>query len=287
MHTISHAPNNHSQSSIHQLCEATFNTPIIVVHYRYNGQSGILYAKQENIGISGLVNDRIALHLLKESKAIALTRYQPSRFRGDELMKNSLEALLHRLTADNEIDSLERFMLNNYFDHYSDSEWQQIMKKVHVATTFEEAHGQLVFQGIKVDAFVNSRQNDGLFDAAQEYFSPESPNFKLGYVMHESVSPYVDIHSDLYQVVGSCEIINIMACFHSQLGLNIGPLSASNILGAIKLRSSQLIDSVVLTALVDVSDDFWVNQLVGDTCDRFQMPSLILDGYELISAIRD
>ncbi|TDQ78130.1 hypothetical protein [Sphingobacterium yanglingense] len=274
----------HDRFLVSYLHDITFNTPIFAINYNYNGREGVLYVKQENAGITGQVNDRIALYWLKRFKTTISANCLPQYFQGDEFMKCSLDALLDRLSRDNEINALDSFLLKDRLRQYSESEWEDIMEEVHCSMTFQEAYHQLLFQGIQVDAFVSSRVNDGMLAAAKKYFGAKSQNIKLGYITNELVSSFVNIAADLYQEIGNCEITKIISFFRTQLGLNIGPVSASNILGSIKMQTTQLQGSVFLTTLVDRQDDAWISQLVGDRCDTYHMPDLVFAGYSVIPA---
>ncbi|MFD2556657.1 hypothetical protein [Sphingobacterium tabacisoli] len=276
----------HDHFSVPYLHDITFNTPIFVINYNYNGREGVLYVKQENAGITGQVNDRIVLYMLKHAQSLILPTRLPQYFQGDEFMKCSLDALLDRLSRDNEINALDSFLLKDHLRQHSESEWEDIMEEVHCSMTFQEAYHQLLFHGIQVDAFVSSRLNDGLLAAAKKYFDAKSQDIKLGYTTNELVSSYVNIPADLYQEIGNCEITKIISCFRTQLGLNIGPVSASNILGSIKMQTTQLQGAVFLTTLVDRQDDAWISQLVGDRCDTYHMPDLVFTSYSVIPATK-
>ena len=45
------------------------NTPLLEIHYAYRGERRIIYAKAENINMTGSIKDRMAYHILKQAYA--------------------------------------------------------------------------------------------------------------------------------------------------------------------------------------------------------------------------
>ncbi len=45
------------------------NTPLLAVRFRFRGRERVLYAKSENLNMTGSVKDRMALHILREAYA--------------------------------------------------------------------------------------------------------------------------------------------------------------------------------------------------------------------------
>ena len=43
------------------------NTPLVSIHFRYKGRERILYAKSENLNLTGSIKDRMALHILQKA----------------------------------------------------------------------------------------------------------------------------------------------------------------------------------------------------------------------------
>lgn len=48
------------------------NTPLLALAYRYRGQSRVLYAKAENLNMTGSIKDRMALYILRQAYARGL-----------------------------------------------------------------------------------------------------------------------------------------------------------------------------------------------------------------------
>ena len=49
---------------LHGLKRLIGNTPLLAIDYEYKGQVGRIYAKSENLNMTGSVKDRMALHIL-------------------------------------------------------------------------------------------------------------------------------------------------------------------------------------------------------------------------------
>ena len=45
------------------------NTPLLGIRYAFRGRQGILYAKCEQMNLTGSIKDRMALHILKKAYA--------------------------------------------------------------------------------------------------------------------------------------------------------------------------------------------------------------------------
>lgn len=43
------------------------NTPLLALHFRFRGQARVLYAKAENLNLTGSIKDRMAFHILKKA----------------------------------------------------------------------------------------------------------------------------------------------------------------------------------------------------------------------------
>jgi len=54
---------------IHDLGHLVGNTPLLEVHFTYKGQSRRIFAKAENLNMTGSIKDRMALHVLRRAYA--------------------------------------------------------------------------------------------------------------------------------------------------------------------------------------------------------------------------
>jgi cysteine synthase A len=50
------------------------NTPLLGIHFEYRGQRHVIYAKSEQVNMTGSIKDRMALHILKEAYATGRIR---------------------------------------------------------------------------------------------------------------------------------------------------------------------------------------------------------------------
>lgn len=57
------------------------NTPLLKIEYRYNGRQGVVFAKAENLNLTGSIKDRMAYHIIKKA-------YQSGHIRkGDRIVE--------------------------------------------------------------------------------------------------------------------------------------------------------------------------------------------------------
>ncbi len=57
----------HSADRFHNLKPLIGNTPLLALHFRFRGQTRVLYAKAENLNLTGSIKDRIAFHILRQA----------------------------------------------------------------------------------------------------------------------------------------------------------------------------------------------------------------------------
>lgn len=57
------------QRRIHQLTYLVGNTPLLAIHLTYQGARRVLYAKAENLNMTGSIKDRMALHIVRQAYA--------------------------------------------------------------------------------------------------------------------------------------------------------------------------------------------------------------------------
>lgn len=43
------------------------NTPMLAIHFRFKGENRVIYAKAENLNLSGSIKDRMALHIMRKA----------------------------------------------------------------------------------------------------------------------------------------------------------------------------------------------------------------------------
>jgi cysteine synthase A len=66
---------------IHGLISLVGNTPLLEIHFDFNGDSRVIYAKAENLNMTGSIKDRMAFHIL--SKAYENGKLKP----GDQILE--------------------------------------------------------------------------------------------------------------------------------------------------------------------------------------------------------
>ncbi len=57
----------HTADRFHNLKPLIGNTPLLALHFRFRGQTRVLYAKAENLNLTGSIKDRIAFHILRQA----------------------------------------------------------------------------------------------------------------------------------------------------------------------------------------------------------------------------
>src|SRR6185369_14165656 len=57
-------------SKVQTLSRLIGNTPLLGIHYRFRGEDRVIYAKSEQINLTGSIKDRMALHILAKAYEI-------------------------------------------------------------------------------------------------------------------------------------------------------------------------------------------------------------------------
>jgi cysteine synthase len=65
---------NQQQQKIRDLGSLIGNTPLLAVEFKYRGEKRVLYAKAENLNMTGSIKDRMAFHILREGYARGLLK---------------------------------------------------------------------------------------------------------------------------------------------------------------------------------------------------------------------
>ncbi len=60
---------NDSLRRIRELASLIGNTPLLAIRFTFRGQERVLYAKAENLNMTGSIKDRMALHIMKQGYA--------------------------------------------------------------------------------------------------------------------------------------------------------------------------------------------------------------------------
>lgn len=64
---MNNSPNPEICRAVSQLAALVGTTPLVEIHYLFNGQPRRIYAKYESMNMTGSVKDRMALHILKKA----------------------------------------------------------------------------------------------------------------------------------------------------------------------------------------------------------------------------
>jgi cysteine synthase A len=62
------------EQRISALSKIIGNTPLLDIYFAYLGQQRVIYAKSEQVNMTGSIKDRMALHILKEAYATGRIR---------------------------------------------------------------------------------------------------------------------------------------------------------------------------------------------------------------------
>jgi cysteine synthase len=285
------------------------NTPMMCINFTYQGEKRKLYAKAENFNLTGSIKDRMALHILKKaysSEALkpgqviieatsgntgisfsALGRalgHQVAIFMPD-WMSQERKDLIKSLGADIHLVSREEggFLgsiakseamareiggfLPQQFANHDNSE-------AHFTTTGPEIWHQLLFRGLKPDAFVAGVGTGGTIMGVGAYLKMKnkqvivrpmepsnSPTLTTGYkigkhriqgISDEFIPAVLDLKSlDPVIDIDDGDAIIMAQKLSSQLGLGLGISSGANFLAALKIQNEMGSDAVVVTVFSD------------------------------------
>jgi cysteine synthase A len=285
------------------------NTPMLCINFTYNGEPRKIYAKAENFNLTGSIKDRMAMHILKkayEREALnpgqviieatsgntgisfsALGRalgHKVAIFMPD-WMSQERKDLIKSLGADIYLVSKEE---GGFLGSISKSE--ALAKEIngflpeqfanndnseaHFTTTGPEIWHQLLFRGLKPDAFVAGVGTGGTIMGVGSYLKMKnpkiivrpmeptnSPTLTTGYkvgkhriqgISDEFIPPVLDLKSlDPVIDVDDGDAIIMAQKLSTQLGLGLGISSGANFLAALKLQNEIGSDAVVVTIFAD------------------------------------
>jgi cysteine synthase A len=200
------------------------NTPLLAIEFMFRDEKRVLYAKAENLNMTGSIKDRMALYILEKGYALgnlkpgyliaeatsgntgisfsAIGRAMGHRviiFMPDWMSKERI-SLLHSFGAEIHLVSKEEdgFLGSirkteelaastpNVFLPRQFSNTDNV--EAHRMTTGPEIWWQFNFQGIKPDAFVAGVGTGGTVMGAGQYLRSQNPNIKL-YPLEPASSP--------------------------------------------------------------------------------------------------
>jgi cysteine synthase A len=315
------------------------NTPMLCVNFTYRGENRKIYAKAENFNLTGSIKDRMAVHILKkayEREALkpgqviieatsgntgisfsALGRalgHKVAIFMPD-WMSQERKDLIRSLGADIHLVSREEggFLgsisraetlakeingfLPEQFANHDNSE-------AHYTTTGPEIWHQLLFRGLKPDAFVAGVGTGGTIMGVGAYLKMKnrdiiirpmepsnSPTLTTGYkvgkhriqgISDEFIPAVLDLKSlDPVIDVDDGDAIIMAQKLSNQLGLGLGISSGANFLAALKIQNELGADSTVVTIFCDDNKKYLSTDLLKEEPikEEFLSTDVTLDYY--------
>ena len=61
------APCNHTEANLSDISSLIGHTPLLKIHYLYRGKERVIYAKAENLNLTGSIKDRMAYHIIRKA----------------------------------------------------------------------------------------------------------------------------------------------------------------------------------------------------------------------------
>lgn len=285
------------------------NTPIICISFQYKGNNRKIYAKAENFNLTGSIKDRMAMYILKKAYTKGALRPGQSiieatsgntgiafsaigRALGHKVeifMPNwmsqerkdlirSLGANIHLISPEeggflgsirkaNELAKEIDGFLPEQFSNNDNSE-------AHFNTTGPEIWYQMLFHGIKPEAFIAGVGTGGTIMGVGSYLKQKDPNIlvcpmepsnsptlrtgcKVGKHRIQGISdefiPAVLKLDQLDEIVDvdDGDAIIMSQKLSNDLGLGLGISSGANFIGALKLQEKLGPNSVVVTIFPD------------------------------------
>jgi cysteine synthase A len=263
------------------------NTPLLAIDYQFRGRKGVVYAKAENLNMTGSVKDRMAFHILRQGYAKGALRlgHPVSIFMPDWMspervaLIRCLGAEIHLVSkeeggflgsierAEGLATSLERSFLPQQFANQDNVE-------AHARGTGPEIWWQLRFRSIQPDAFVAGVGTGGTIMGVGRFLRGVNPVVKLyplepsnsptlstGHrvgkhriqgISDEFVPPIIDLSITNEVVsVDDGDAIVMAQMLATELGLGVGISSGANFLGAVQVQESLGADSVIVTIFPD------------------------------------
>ncbi len=206
---------DNSTKRIRGLSSLIGNTPLLAIDYKFKGKNKIIYAKAENLNMTGSIKDRMAFHILEQGysrgllkegsliveatsgntgisfSAIGKALGHPVAIFMPDWMSTERINLIKGLGADIKLVSKEQggFLgsiemaeelaktSENAFLPRQFSNVDNI--EAHYNTTAPEIWCQLNFRSIKPDAFIAGVGTGGTIMGVGKYLKEQNPNIKL------------------------------------------------------------------------------------------------------------
>ncbi|MCF8372324.1 MAG: PLP-dependent cysteine synthase family protein [Bacteroidales bacterium] len=200
------------------------NTPLLAIRFNYKGQERVIYAKAENLNMTGSIKDRMALHilekgyergLLKPGDAIVeatsgntgvaiaaigralghpVTIFMPDWMSMERInLIKSLGSKIHLISKEEggflgSIDRAEKMARENGSTFLPRQFSNKDNVEAHTLTSGPEIWSQLRFRDLVPDAFVAGVGTGGTIMGIGKYLKEKNPNIKL-YPLEPENSP--------------------------------------------------------------------------------------------------
>ena len=324
------------------------NSPLLAINFRYKGQNRTIYAKAEHYNVTGSIKDRMALYILE--KAYKEGRIKPgdtiveatsgntgiafsaigralghkvriimpdwmSRERVDIIkslgatiipVSKEQGGFLGSIRISEEIAASEPdIFLPCQFSNEANAE-------AHERTTGPEIWYQMVYHGVKPDAFVAGVGTGGTVMGVGRYFRSHDPAIKI-HPLEPSESPTlstghkVGVHriqgisdefipaivklDQLDRVVSVPDGDSILLAQNlaRQLGLAVGISSGANFLGALQIQNEMGSDASVATVFADCNKKYLSTDLMREepVRDDYESPHVELTGFNVYKRVCD
>lgn len=324
------------------------NSPMIAISFRYHGENRILYAKAEHYNITASIKDRMALYILE--KAYAEGRIKPgdtiveatsgntgiafaaigralghkvriimpdwmSRERVDIIrslgaaitpVSKEQGGFLGSIRISEEIARTEpNIFLPQQFSNEANAE-------AHQMTTGPEIWYQMMYHGVRPDAFVAGvgtggtvmgvgrflrQQNPGIRVHPLE--PAESPTLSTGHrvgvhriqgISDEFIPAIVKLDQlDRVVAVPDGDSIILAQKLARELGLAVGISSGANFLGALQIQNEMGTDTAVVTIFSDCNKKYLSTDLMREepVRDDYESRHIELTGFKVFKRVCD
>ena len=324
------------------------NSPLLVINFTYKGQKRVIYAKAEHYNITASIKDRMALYILEKAYAegkikpgdtiveatsgntgiafsaigralghkvriimpdwMSRERVEIIKSLGAEVIPISKEqgGFLGSIRLSEEIAAREpNIFLPCQFSNQANAE-------AHEKTTGPEIWQQMIYHGVKPDAFVAGVGTGGTVMGVGRYFRSldpkikihplepaESPTLSTGYkvgvhriqgISDEFIPALVKLDQlDHVVSVPDGDSIIMAQKLAQQLGLSVGISSGANFLGALQIQNELGSDASVATVFADCNKKYLSTDLMRKEPlrDDYESPHIELTEFKVFKRVCD
>ena len=324
------------------------NSPLLVIEFLYKGKKRVIYAKAEHFNITGSIKDRMALYILEKAYAegrikkgdtiveatsgntgiafaaigralghpvriimpdwMSRERVDIIRSYGAKIIPVSKEegGFLGSIRISEEIAKKEQdIFLPQQFSNTANAD-------AHSRTTGPEIWYQMMYHGVKPDAFVAGVGTGGTVMGVGKYLRSqdpgirihplepaESPTLSTGYkvgshriqgISDEFIPAIIKLDQlDRVVAVSDGDSIIMAQKLAKQLGLAVGISSGANFLGALQIQNEMGADAAVATVFSDCNKKYLSTDLMRDEPirDDYQSQHIELTGFKVYKRVCD